>query len=94
MREQKTKAQVKKTNYDIIPNTHALYLYPHPDMNQPPTTKKGRKTAKENKSYHTAWTHIWIPALREVNLEPSTKRATNRTEALVNPTKSHTNQPR
>ena len=38
MREQKTKAQVKKTNYDIIPNTHALYLYPHPDMNQPPTT--------------------------------------------------------
>ena len=45
--------------------------------------KKGRKTAKENKSYRTAWTHIWIPALREVDLEPSAKRGANRTKALV-----------
>ena len=45
--------------------------------------KKGRKTAEENKSYRTAWTHIWIPALREVDLEPSAKRGANRTEALV-----------
>ena len=45
--------------------------------------KKGRKTAEENKSYYTAWTHIWIPAVREVDLEPSTKREANRTEALV-----------
>ena len=41
------------------------------------------KTAEENKSYRTAWTHIWIPALREVDLEPSAKRGANRTEALV-----------
>ena len=33
--------------------------------------------------YRTAWTHIWIPALREVDLEPSAKRGANRTEALV-----------
>ena len=45
--------------------------------------KEGRKTAEENKSYRTAWTHIWIPALREVDLEPSAKRGANRTEALV-----------
>ena len=45
--------------------------------------KEGRKTAKENKSYRTAWTHIWIPPLREVDLEPSAKRGANRTEALV-----------
>ena len=45
--------------------------------------KKGRKTAEENKSYRTAWTHIWIPALREVDLEPSAKRGANRTKAIV-----------
>ena len=45
--------------------------------------KQDRKTAEENKSYRTAWTHIWIPALREVDLEPSAKRGANRTEALV-----------
>ena len=44
--------------------------------------KQGRST-KESKSYRTAWTHIWIPALREVDLEPSAKRGTNRTRALV-----------
>ena len=45
--------------------------------------KYGGKSAEENKSYHTAWTHIWIPALREIDLEPSAKRGGNRTEALV-----------
>ena len=46
--------------------------------------KRGRLgTAEENKPYRTAWTHIWIPALREVDLEPSAKRGANRTEALV-----------
>ena len=45
--------------------------------------KQGRETAEENKSYRTAWNHIWIPALREVDLEPSAKRGANRTEALV-----------
>ena len=33
----------------------------------------GRKTAEENNSYRTAWTYMWIPTLREVDLEPSTK---------------------
>ena len=45
--------------------------------------KQGRKTAEENKSYRTAWTHIWIPALRETDLEPSAKRGANRNKALV-----------
>ena len=45
--------------------------------------KKDRKTEEQNKSYCTAWTHIWIPAVREVDLEPSAKREANRTEALV-----------
>ena len=46
--------------------------------------KESRKTAKENKSYCTAWIHIWIAALREVYLEPSDERGAIRTEALVN----------
>ena len=46
--------------------------------------KEGRKTAEENKSYCRAWTHIWIPALRGVDLEHSAKRGANRTKALVN----------
>ena len=45
--------------------------------------KWGRKTAEENKSYRTAWTHIWIPAFKEIGLEPSTRRGANRTKALV-----------
>ena len=45
--------------------------------------KQGRETAAENKSYHTAWTHICIPALREEDLGPSAKRGATRTEALV-----------
>ena len=49
--------------------------------NQHAETRK--KHPKESKSYRTAWTHIWIPALREGDLEPSAKRETNRTRALV-----------
>ena len=45
--------------------------------------KQGRKIAEENKSYRTAWTHIWIPALREVDLKCSAKRGANSTKALV-----------
>ena len=30
--------------------------------------KQGRNIPKESKSYRTAWTHIWFPALREVDL--------------------------
>ena len=45
--------------------------------------RKGWKTGAENKSYPTAWTHIWIAALREVDLEPSAKRGANTTKALV-----------
>ena len=45
--------------------------------------KSSRKTAEENKSYRTAWPHTWIPALKEVDLEPSAKRGGNRIKALV-----------
>ena len=45
--------------------------------------KEGRKTAEENKSYRTAWTHISITAPSEVDLKQSAKRGANRTEALV-----------
>ena len=45
--------------------------------------KYGRKTVEENKLYRTAWSHIWIPALREVDSASSAKRRANRTEALV-----------
>ena len=38
--------------------------------------KQGRNISKESKSYRTAWTQIWIPALREGDLEPSAKRGT------------------
>ena len=37
----------------------------------------------ESKLFRTAWTHKWIPTLRGVDLEPSTKRETNRTRTLV-----------
>ena len=33
--------------------------------------KQGRKHSKESKSYHTAWTHIWIVALRRLDLKHS-----------------------
>ena len=45
--------------------------------------KQGRKTAEENKSYRTVWSHEWLPALREVDLESNAKGGANRTEALV-----------
>ena len=45
--------------------------------------KIGRKTAEENKSHHTVWTHIRTPALRELDLGPSAKRRATRTEARV-----------
>ena len=45
--------------------------------------KKRRKTPEEENSYRTALTHIWIPAPREADLEPSAQRGANRTEALV-----------
>ena len=45
--------------------------------------KSDRKSAEENKSYHTDSTHIWILALRMVDLEPNANRGANRTEDLV-----------
>ena len=45
--------------------------------------KQERNTQKESKSCRTALTHIWIPAVREVDLEPNAKRGTNRTRAIV-----------
>ena len=45
--------------------------------------KQVRETAAENKSYHTAWSHIWILALREEALGPSAKNGATRTEALM-----------
>ena len=47
------------------------------------TSETRKKHPKERKSYRTAGTHIWIPVLREVDLEPSAKRGTNSTRALV-----------
>ena len=67
------------------PGLREVDLGPSPkrDSDKMNMLKQGRKTAEENKSYRTAWTYIWIPALREVNLEASAKRGANRTEALV-----------
>ena len=45
--------------------------------------KQRRQTPEESKSDHTAWTHLWTPALRQVELEASAKRGTNRTKAQV-----------
>ena len=45
--------------------------------------KQGRKTAEEKKLYRTAWTHRWIPTLREVYLEPSAKTGAHKTKGLV-----------
>ena len=46
--------------------------------------KTRKKHPKESKLYRTAWTHVWIWALREVDLKPIAKRGTNRARALVN----------
>ena len=45
------------------------------------SVRSRRQKTTENKLYHTAWTQN--PALGEVDLEPSAKRGTDRTEALV-----------
>ena len=45
--------------------------------------KQGRNNQKESNWYQTAWSQIWIPALREFNLQPSAKGGTNGTRALV-----------
>ena len=60
-----------------------LELSPKRDSDKINMLKWGTKTAEENKSYRTAWTHMWIRALREVDLKPSVQRGANRTEALV-----------
>ena len=39
--------------------------------------------SQENKSYGTAWTYIWIPALREVDWDLDAKRGADRTKTLV-----------
>ena len=46
-------------------------------------SEKRKKHLKESKSFCTAWTYIWIQALREVDLEQSAKREINRITALV-----------
>ena len=46
--------------------------------------KQRRKTLEEDKKwYGAAWSHIWIPALLEVDLEPRANRGANRTKSLV-----------
>ena len=46
--------------------------------------KQKRKTLEEDKKwYRAAWSHIWIPALLEVDLEPRANRGANRTKSLV-----------
>ena len=37
--------------------------------------KEGRNIPNESKSYRTAWTHIWIPALREQTWNPVLREA-------------------
>ena len=42
-----------------------------------------KKHQKKCKSYFIIWAHIWISVIRDVDLEPSAKRGTNKTRALV-----------
>ena len=42
-----------------------------------------KETPKKSNSYRIAWTHISIPALREVDLELSARRGTNKSRAVV-----------
>ena len=44
---------------------------------------RDKEETPKRKQVLTAWTHIWILAPREVDLEPSAKRGTKRTRALV-----------
>ena len=46
-------------------------------------TEIRQKDRRGNKSYRTAWAHTWIPAVREVDLEPSANREANRIKALM-----------
>ena len=66
------------------PELRGLDLEPSPkrDSNKINMQKQGRNMQKKIKSYYIAWTYIWIPALREVDLKPSSKRV-NSTRALV-----------
>ena len=45
------------------------------------TKKKG--PGRRQKWYRAAWSHIWIPALLEVDLEPRANRGVNRTKSLA-----------
>ena len=45
--------------------------------------KQGKNTQIKSKLCCAIWTHIWIPVLQEEDLQPSVKRGTNRTRALV-----------
>ena len=59
------------------PRLKEVDLEPSPkrDSDKINMLKQGRrKTSEENKLYRTAWTHIWIPALRVVQLECSGKK--------------------
>ena len=67
-------------NPGLILGTQLLELSPKRGSDQINMLKQGTKT--KNKSYSAAWTHIWISALRVVDLESSVKRGTNKTEAL------------
>ena len=47
------------------------------------TCRNKEEAPKKRKSYCAAWTQIWIPVLREIDLEPSAKRGSNKTRALL-----------
>ena len=47
------------------------------------TSETRKKHLKENNSYRWLWTHIYIPALTEVHLEPGLKRGNNRNRTVV-----------
>ena len=86
-------------NENLLPANHTLRLglctknpgLREVDLDPSPKTgsgkinmhKQGRNNQKESNWYQTAWTQIWIPALREFNLQPSSKGGTNGTRALV-----------
>ena len=54
------------------------------DSDQMNRLKSRRKNTTENKSYHTDWLTNNNPAFRRVELKPSARRSTDRTEFLVN----------
>ena len=77
----KTINQEKTKNQEMRFSFQKIILYCLGLWTQNPGLRE--KHPKESKSYCTAWTHIWIPALREVDLEPSAKKGTNGTRALL-----------